>query len=257
MLSATGLSIGYGRTVVSRDLSVALEAGQFVCLLGPNGAGKSTLLRTLAGMQPALAGEVHIEGSPLSSLRGKARARRLAVVLTERIGTGLLTARELVALGRQPYTGWDGRLREEDHIAVDRALADVGSLDYASRLVSDLSDGERQRIWLARALAQEPSVLLLDEVLAFLDLPRRVLVMDLLRRLAHQRRIGVVLSCHDLHLALREADRLWLLEPDGRLHVGTPDQLRHGGALASAFARDGIHFDPTTCDCVVAASRAS
>jgi iron complex transport system ATP-binding protein len=137
----------------------SIGAGEFVCLLGPNGAGKTTLLRTLAGMQPALAGDVEIEGRPLAILRGKARAQRLAVVLTERVGTGLLSARELVALGRQPYTGWGGRLRDEDHAAVDRALADVGSLEYASRLVSDLSDGERQRIWLARALAQEPRVL--------------------------------------------------------------------------------------------------
>lgn len=243
MLHVESLVIGYRHAVVARDLTFELAAGEFACLLGPNGAGKSTLLRTLLGMQPALGGQICVDQVPLSGLAARQRARRIAAVLTERVATGLLTARELVALGRQPHTDWNGQLRAEDHAAVERALADVGSLNYSARLVSDLSDGERQRIWLARALAQDPRLLVLDEVLAFLDLPRRVQVMHLLRRIARERGIGIVLSCHDIELAMRDADTLWLLEPGGRFHVGAPDTLATAGTLEAVFAREGVRFD--------------
>jgi iron complex transport system ATP-binding protein len=243
MLVADQLVIGYGARRVAGPLSMQLPAGEFACLLGPNGAGKSTLLRTLGGMQSALSGRVIESDVDLSRLSARERAQRIAVVLTDRTSTGLLSAYELVALGRLPHTGWNGRLGPQDHAAVDSALRAVGSIDFAQRLVADLSDGERQRIWLARALAQEPRALLLDEVLAFLDLPRRVQIMRLLRRIARERSIAVLLSCHDLELALRDADRLWLMMPNGTVRIGNADELSNDGSLNEAFANEGVRYD--------------
>lgn len=251
MLSTGDLVIGYDHHRVAGPINAALPAGQFACLLGPNGAGKSTLLRTLAGMQPPVSGKVRVGEADLQSLSARERARRIAVVLTDRTTTGMLTAYELVALGRLPHTGWNGRLGERDHAAINSALEAVGSLDFSARLVTDLSDGERQRIWLARALAQDPKVLLLDEVLAFLDLPRRVQIMYLLRRIARERNIAVLLSCHDLELALRDADNLWLVMPNGELRVGDAKTLTMDNSLESAFAHEGVRFDAENCRFVV------
>lgn len=246
-LRADDLTIGYdGRTrrhVVAEHLDLALAPGRLVCLLGPNGAGKSTLLRTLGGMQPPLGGTVRLGDEPLDALPPRMLARCLSVVLTERSQPGMLTAYALVALGRHPHTGWLGHLAEADHEAVAEALATVGAADLAHRQVAELSDGERQKVWIARALAQEPTVMLLDEVTAFLDLPRRVEVMALLRRLAHDAGRAVLLSTHDLDLALRTADRLWLLDAEGTLHIGAPEDLVLDGTFEAVFAGEGLAFD--------------
>jgi len=250
MLSARNLSIGYpSRTggaprVVSGGLSLSLHRGELVCLIGPNGAGKSTLMRTLAAMQPPIGGQVLLGDADLFSLAPQERARRLAVVLTERVTAGLLTARELVGLGRHPYTDWLGRLKEEDEAAIDKALLAAAATDLAMRRVSELSDGERQRVMLARALAQEPDVLILDEITAFLDLPRRVDAMHILQRVAHLENKAVLLSSHDLDLALRTADAVWLISREGVLVTGAPEDLVLSGAFASTFAAEGVVFDP-------------
>ena len=203
VLDAERLSVGYRRLrrtshVVAADLEFGVDEGEFVCLLGPNGAGKSTLLRTLAGLQPALEGTVRLRGAELRSLSREERARTLAIVLTERIVSGLMTARGVVQLGRHPHTGWSGRLAPADTAIVDAAMETVGASPWASRPIAELSDGERQRVMIARALAQEPRVLLLDEPTAFLDAPRRIELFGLLRTLARERGIGVVASTHDV-----------------------------------------------------------
>ncbi len=242
LLSARGLTAGYGgrrgRTVLE-GVSVELAAGEMVAVLGPNGAGKSTLLRTLAGMLPALGGRLELEGCELAAMSPRRRARRIGVVLPERVAPGMLTGSALVALGRYPRTGWSGRLGEEDRRAVGRALAAVGASHLADREAAELSDGERQRLMIARALAQEPKVLVLDEPTAYLDLPGRVEVMDLLAGLA---RAGsaVVVSTHDLDLALRAATRVWLLDRGGELRCGTPAGLLSAGAFQTAFASDEL-----------------
>ncbi len=254
VLTTHNLSIGYGspqRThydragprLIATALNVCLRAGELVCLLGPNGVGKSTLMRTLAGMQPALAGEVRLAGTPISALRPHDLARRLSVVLTERVEVGQLSAYALVALGRHPYTDWLGRLTPDDETVVRRAIEAVGAVALAHRPVHELSDGERQRIMIARALAQDPVVLLLDEPTAFLDLPRRVELMHLLRHLARSSRQALLLSTHDLDLALRCADVLWLMTPDGTLLAGAPEDLVLNGAFAAAFRGEGVTFD--------------
>jgi iron complex transport system ATP-binding protein len=165
------------------------------------------------------------------------------VVLTETVHPGLASVYDLAALGRYPHTGWSGLMADEDHRAVREALASVGALELAHRPVADLSDGERQKVMIARALAQEPRLLVLDEITAFLDLPRRVEVMRLLRRLAHSSRRAVLVSSHDLDLALRSADRLWLLPKGGKLEAGAPEDLVLSGAFEAAFAAEGVAFD--------------
>lgn len=250
VLEISGLTIGYrqGRreTVVAADLSLQLRRGELVCLLGPNGAGKSTLMRTVAGMQPALAGVVRLNGEKVSDLSAQERARQLSIVLTERTVTGNLPARELVALGRYPHTDWVGRLTDRDAVVIGWALEAVGATDLAERSVLELSDGERQKVMIARALAQEPALMLLDEPTAYLDLPRRVEIMSTLRTLAHEAGRAVLLSTHDLDLALRSADRLWLLSSDGILHDGTPEDLVLDGSFAAAFKGQNVTFDPAT-----------
>ncbi|MEM7417499.1 MAG: ABC transporter ATP-binding protein [Gemmatimonadota bacterium] len=249
MLSIESLSIGYrnrGReTLVSSGIDLELREGELVCLLGPNGAGKSTLMRTVAGMQDPLAGRVLVDGENIHDMPARERAKRLSVVLTERVEAGLLTAYALVGLGRYPHTNWSGKLSERDHQIIVDSIERVGAEDLAHRYVTDLSDGERQRVMMARALAQEPRMMILDEITAFLDLPRRVDVMRLLRRLARETGRAILISTHDLELALRAADRVWLLPKGGSLQAGAPEDLVLSGAFEAAFHSEGVDFDPT------------
>jgi len=250
ILEAQGIAIGYAgarppSVTVAQGIDVRLLAGEMVCLIGPNGAGKSTLMRTLAGMQPPLTGTITINGTPLAALTANARARSLGVVLTERPNVGMLSGYGLVALGRHPYTDWTGRLSPHDEAVIRWAVEAVGAQDIAARPVMELSDGQRQKLMIARALAQEPQVILLDEPTAFLDLPRRVEIMQLLQRLAHETGRTVLLSTHELDLALRTADRIWLLS-GGVLASGAPEDLVLSGAFETAFRSEGVIFDRHT-----------
>ncbi|ODH02289.1 ATP-binding protein [Nostoc sp. KVJ20] len=248
ILTTHNLTIGYKtsrktvRCVVS-DISVSLQAGELVCLLGPNGAGKSTLLRSLAGMQPPIEGEVRLLEENIYKLAPQELAKRLSLVLTEKVDVGMLSAYTLVSMGRYPYTDWWGNLTSEDETIVHWAIKSVGAVHLAQRQVSELSDGERQKIMIARALAQSPIVMLLDEPTAFLDLPRRVEIMQLLRQLARETNQAILLSTHDLDLALRLADKVWLLSTNGILHVGAPEDLVLSGAFADTFESEGVEFD--------------
>lgn len=242
MLSSSSLTIGYHKPLAS-NLDLQLHPAEMVCLIGPNGAGKSTLLRTLAGMQSPLSGVIKLGQADLHSLSALDLAKQLAVVLTGRVEAGNLSAYALVTLGRHPYTDWRGTLTPHDEEAVQHAMRLTGSDVLASRPIHELSDGERQRVMIARALAQEPKVLLLDEPTAFLDLPRRVELLQLLKRLSRETNCAILLSTHDLDLALRIADRLWLLSSHGDLHIGLPEELAINGSLARIFHSEGIEFD--------------
>jgi len=248
ILRTEHLAIGYSRgrgarTVVADGITVSLVPGEIVCLVGPNGAGKSTLIRTVAGLQPPLSGAVYVEETELASLTPRERARRIGVVLTERVNVGMLSAAALVSLGRYPYTDWTGRLSDEDRAVVDWALRSVGAHALASRHVAELSDGERQKIMIARALAQKPHLLALDEPTAFLDLTRRVELMRLLSTLSRETGSLILLSTHDLELALRSADRIWLLPGDGSFHEGAPEDHVLAGTFERTFKSDGVSFD--------------
>jgi iron complex transport system ATP-binding protein len=248
ILETHNLTIGYKtsqKTIrnVASNISTSLQTGELVCLLGPNGAGKSTLLRTLAGMQPPIAGEVKLLENDIYKLPPQELAKRLSLVLTEKIDVGMLSAYALVSMGRYPYTDWWGKLTPEDEEIIHWAIKSVGAVNLAQRNVSELSDGERQKIMIARALAQSPMVMLLDEPTAFLDLPRRVEIMQLLRQLARDTNQAILLSTHDLDLALRLADKIWLLGINGILHVGAPEDLILSGAFADTFRSEGVEFN--------------
>ncbi len=247
-LRTTDLAVGYQNPrhsplQVAAGVNAELRPGELVCLIGPNGAGKSTLLRTLAGMQKPLAGRVELLGHDIHRLSPPQRARYLAIVSTERPDIGLLSVYALVALGRHPYTGRLGYLTARDHAVVQRALEAVGAVALAERHFNTLSDGERQKALIARALAQEPEVMILDEPTAFLDLPRRIEILYLLRDLARRDGMSILLSTHDLDLALRSADQLWLLPGDGHLQTGLPEDLVLSGGLERAFATADVQFD--------------
>lgn len=246
MLTLNHLSVGYRapRGTVLAALDVEVAAGAFVCVLGRNGAGKSTLMRTLSGLQPALGGSAYLGADDIAAMRPQTRARRIAVVLTERASSPGLTVHDVVSLGRQPFTDWSGRLDADDRTRVDSALAMAGAQSFADRLFDDLSDGERQRVMIARAIAQSPHLMVLDEITAFLDLPGRVEVMALLR--AHARQTGtiVLLSSHDLDLSLQLADSVWLLDGKGGLAVGTPEALIDEGHIGRAFDTEAVRFSP-------------
>ncbi|WP_433498617.1 ATP-binding cassette domain-containing protein [Sphaerimonospora sp. CA-214678] len=237
---------GHRERRVLNGLNATAAPGELTTLIGPNGTGKSTLLRTMAGLQPALAGRVLIDGAAIESVPAAELARRLAVVLTERDLPALLTARELAGLGRHSHTGFTGRLSAADDEIVSRTLEAVHAGHLADRPVTELSDGERQRVLVARALAQQPSAILLDEPTAFLDVTSRVALLGLLRRLVRENDLAVVVSTHDLELALRVADRLWLLAPDGVLHAGTPEELTTRRVIGAAFDGDDLSFDPVS-----------
>lgn len=251
ILTLSDLTIGYDQgkrpsRVVASGLNASLNGGELVCLLGPNGAGKSTLMRTIAGMQPPLNGRIQLNGRGIGDYGARELARELSIVLTERVSTGTMTAYGLVALGRHPYTDWRGQLSVRDEEVVGWALRMVGAVGLAQRDVNELSDGERQKIMIARALAQEPALMVLDEPTAFLDLPRRVEVMAILRQLARDQNRAILLSTHDLDLALRSADRLWLLPDEGPMRVGAPEDLVLSGAFAETFRSEGVVFDAYT-----------
>lgn len=273
-LSLDRLSVGY-RTRSSRTsfelsgIDATVERGRMVCLLGPNGSGKSTLLRTVAGFQSPLAGEILFDGKPSARFTENERARFVSVVLTEHVDSGMLDARDLVSLGRYPYTAWSGGLSDSDRKVVDWALDVVDALDLAARTVMNLSDGERQKVMIARALAQEPRLIVLDEPTAFLDLPRKVEMMKLLGGLARETNCSVLLSTHEIEMARSLADRLWLIRAvdgsldgettgggsagryntagligeGGTLSVGSPEDLALSGEFERLFVSNGVHYD--------------
>ena len=247
ILELHNLSVGYTQKrqqkVVVSDINVRLDKGELVCLLGPNGAGKSTLMKTISGAQPPLSGEVLFQGENLHSMSVKMLAKKLSLVLTERIQAGMLTAYEVVALGRYPHTNWSGKMTSNDHDIIKWSLEMTSASFLANRPFSELSDGERQKVMVARAVAQEPEVMILDEVTAFLDLPRRVEIMQLLKRLAHSEGKAILLSTHDMDLALRNADSLWLLPNNGKLLNGAPEDLVLYGSIERAFNSKGVSFN--------------
>lgn len=197
------VAIGYPRHLVAEDLTATVAEGRLTCLVGRNGTGKSTLLRTLAGMLPLRGGRVTLLGRDTAAMARGEWARLVSVVLTAAPATVRVTVREMVALGRSPYTGFWGALRAEDRRAVDEALSLAGAMPLAGRLMTELSDGERQKVMVARALAQQTPVVLLDEPTAFLDYPSREALMRLLRTLAEEQHKTILLSTHDIHLAAR------------------------------------------------------
>ena len=240
------LHIGYaedaGKHVVAEALNALLPKGTMACLVGANGVGKSTLMRTLSGFQSALRGEVRIDGRAIDTYTPRELSGRVGVVLTERESMPDLTVEEVVAIGRMPYTNFWGTLTAPDRRAVDEAIALVGIEPLRHKKIGCVSDGERQKAMIAKALAQQTDIILLDEPTAFLDYGSKVSVMRLLRQLAHEQGKSILLSTHDLEIAFQTADVVWILQHSG-LQTGTLEELEQHGAVSAFLAKSGLHYD--------------
>jgi len=242
LLQTNGLSIGYGDYCVQKNLDLSVQDGQLICLIGTNGCGKSTLLRTLAGLQKPLHGTILVQGNFLSKLSITERSVLLSLVLTDAIYGENMTVRDLVAMGRFPHTNWLGTLSESDKNSISTAIEQVNLSHKENCYLNEISDGEKQRAIIAKALTQDTPLVLLDEPTAHLDLPNRIGIMLLLRKLSVNTRKTFILSTHELDLAMQMADSIWLMTPFG-VEVGLPEDLMLTQKFQHAFGNESFHFD--------------
>lgn len=242
ILSAKKLIIGYDGQPIQQPLDLEVQAGEMICILGSNGCGKSTLLRTLAGLQDKLGGSLTIQGKNADKLNDTDKAKLFSLVLTDKVELENTTVFEMVALGRYPHSSWLGGLSEADKKAITKSIEMVRLTNKTECFFNCLSDGEKQRVMIAKALAQDTPLILLDEPTAHLDLPNRVKIMLLLRQLAHDTRRSVLISSHELDLALQTADKIWLMQPQKGICCGSPDELVRQGIFQQAFQTDVFSF---------------
>lgn len=244
IFSASNLSIGFKqdrqRIQVLSGLNFSFYQGECICLMGENGSGKSTLIKTLAALIRPLDGDVLLNGKPLSKFSTQTLSRFISVVLTEKPFIENFKVHETVALGRFPYTNWLGKLDEEDERVIEEALALTGLTKLKEKNIGEVSDGERQKVMIARALAQQTPVILLDEPTTHLDLPSRIEIVSLLRSLCDKHGKTIVFSCHELDLALHSATKCMLV--GSTVHYGLPEELILNGHISKAFDRNDIEF---------------
>lgn len=242
-LSTEGLSVGYGRTAVVDGIRIRVEAGEILCLIGPNGAGKSTILKTLIRQLQPMGGTVLLENTPLPDMKERELARKSAAVLTGRIAPELMTCEEVVAMGRYPYTGMLGILSDADREKVDETIRIVGMEEIRKKDFDRISDGQRQRVMLARALCQEPKLLVMDEPTSFLDIRNKLEFLSILRRLVRERKLAVVMSLHELDLAQKFCDRIVCIG-DGKVRaVGTPEEIFSGDVIRDLYGVEHGSYD--------------
>ena len=242
-LSTEGLSVGYGRTAVVDGIRIRVEAGEILCLIGPNGAGKSTILKTLIRQLQPMGGTVLLENTPLPDMKERELARKSAAVLTGRIAPELMTCEEVVAMGRYPYTGMLGILSDADREKVDETIRIVGMEEIRKKDFDCISDGQRQRVMLARALCQEPKLLVMDEPTSFLDIRNKLEFLSILRRLVRERKLAVVMSLHELDLAQKFCDRI-VCVGDGKVRaVGTPEEIFSGDVIRDLYGVEHGSYD--------------
>ncbi|MFM2230992.1 MAG: hypothetical protein RL607_2250 [Bacteroidota bacterium] len=255
VVTTSQLAIGYASKknilTLASGLNITLEAGKLISLVGPNGAGKSTLLRTLCGLQPALEGEVFIQNQPIAQLQPEHRAQQLALVLTEKIPMSNLTVYELIALGRQPYTNWLGQLTEDDKYHISRAIEHTEVSAFQHKKHFEISDGQLQRVLIARALAQNTPWMVLDEPTTHLDLVHKVSVFRLLKKLAKETHKCILFSTHDIDLAIQLSDEMIVMTTD-QIVLDQPCNHISSGIFTTLFQDENIHFDPTTGRFIIA-----
>lgn len=233
LLLTQNLCVGYGTNALLTNINVELKAGQLVCFMGPNGIGKSTLIKTLMGLQQPLSGEIKFQSN-------NNRERQMAVVLTDRIHHPQLTVEELITLGRYPYLNWNLALRDEDKTLIGKSIEQARIQHLVDKKISELSDGQMQMVMIARALAQDTPILLLDEPTAHLDLNNRVEIMNVLKRLTRETNRAILLATHELDLALQTADKVWIATPDKKLKTGIPEDLVLDGSFDEVFQFKGF-----------------
>lgn len=242
-LTARGMTVGYDGVPLIRDIALEIERGEIVALIGPNGSGKSTILKSLARQLRLLGGQVFIDGEELQRLSGGNLARKMAVMLTDRTKPELMTCRDVAAVGRYPYTGRLGLLTDADEAKVDAALAAVQALELRDRDFNAISDGQRQRVLLARAICQEPEIIVLDEPTSYLDIRHKIQLLSILRDMARQG-ITVILSLHEIDLARKLADRIICVKGDTIARCGAPEEIFDEAAIRELYDLDEGAFDP-------------
>lgn len=236
------ITLAYGQRILLRDVSASVPPGSLTALIGRNGTGKSTLLRTVAGLGAAASGGIELCGKPLATLTPLQRASSVSFVTTDKVRIANLACEDVVALGRAPYTNWIGRMQETDRDIVARSLRLVGMEAFARKTMDRMSDGECQRVMIARALAQDTPIILLDEPTSFLDLPNRYELCTLLRRLAHDHRKCILFSTHELDIALSLCDSIALIDPPVLRYLPTPD-MACSGYIERLFSNSFVTFD--------------
>nr|WP_103864863.1 ABC transporter ATP-binding protein [Aquimarina sp. I32.4] len=246
VLKTENLSIGY-RThkklnVIATDINLKLREGELVGLVGANGIGKSTLLRTLSKVQPQLHGKILLSDRELKSYKSTELASQLSIVLTEQIASKNLTVQELVALGRQPYTNWVGKMAEEDLKKTQKAIEVTHITDLITKRCFELSDGQLQKVLIARAIAQDTPFIILDEPTTHLDIYHKAYILKLLKRLAFETKKTILFSTHEIDFAIQLCDKMIVMNPDG-FEFGRPKELIQCRAFSSLFPEDLIHFD--------------
>lgn len=250
MLLTDSLTIGYRNRNVLCDLNLELPVGRLTAFIGHNGAGKSTLLRTLTGELKPIAGEVILNGRPMHKWSRKDIAAAISIVTTDAVMGGALTVRQLVALGRDPYTGMFGSIGAKDREIIEAAMRLTGIVSLAERQLASLSDGERQKCMIARALTQDTAIVILDEPFSYLDVAARVELLALLRHLCAHDNKTILFSTHDVAQALRMADHIWMIDRNGEIATGTPHSLIENGLIDTLFKTDSVKFDRVLQDFV-------
>ena len=238
------LSVGYDGKALIRDISIGIEKGEIVTLIGPNGSGKSTILKSITRQLKTIAGTVQIEDSELRSLSYRDIATKMAVVLTERMKTELMTCWDVVASGRYPYTGRLGILTREDEAKVAAAMKAVHALELAQRDFTQISDGQRQRILLARAICQEPEIIILDEPTSFLDIRHKLELLSILRKMAKENGITVIMSLHEIDLAQKISDKIICVKGETIAHYGTPEEVFREADIRSLYEIEQGFYEP-------------
>jgi len=243
MIQICDLTVGYGKKSVVNNINQEFSKGEFISLLGPNGSGKTTILRTLSRLLSPIKGVVKINGLELEAFKQSELAKTLSVVLTQRINPGLVTTREFVALGRYPHTGFLGRLTGQDKLKTDEALKMVNASGLADRYFGELSDGEKQKIVLARALAQEPEIMILDEPTLHLDLKHKIEVMSILQKFCREKGITVIVSLHDVDIALRVSDKVIMVKNGKIMGWGPPEEILETETVSALYDLDSARFN--------------
>jgi len=245
ILDIKSLSIGY-QSEIQKDINVELYEGQFVCLIGPNGIGKSTFLKTISNVIPAISGEVILQEENLLNLNSKDLSKLISLVLTDHIDGFNLRAIDVIRMGRYPHTGFWGKLNSEDVKIIEEYVRQIEIENLINRQFSELSDGEKQKVMIAKALVQQAPLMLLDEPTAFLDFPTKANLLVLLRKLAKNNNLGIILSTHDIELALKTADQIWLFTENHQLIKGMPEDLVLDGHINRVFNNKEMQFNPVS-----------
>ena len=243
-LETKDLSVGYHGKPLIEDIALHVQRGRIVTLIGPNGSGKSTILKTIIGQLSKVSGTVFLDGKAMEAHSRNEIARRMAILMTARMEPELMTCRDVVGTGRYPYTGKLGILTSEDRAIVERSLAQVGGLDFADRPFANISDGQRQRILLARALCQEPEIIVLDEPTSFLDIRYKLELLTVLKRMVRENDLAVLLSLHELELAQRVSDTVVCVAGDRIDRIGPPEEIFTRDYIAKLYHMEPGRYDP-------------